>query len=169
MDYREKVRNGKLYLRLNNLLREQLPKIKTALSQELQSFLKNKQITKPLDVIYKLEFHGWGQDTQWRIEIDFDDYEWSCETMKPHCLGAYIILEEVARKKTLHFSYQIYNTFNTKILKRESEKINEFQLFDGDFIERKLSEIDSFLENLNHLIMIEVKQIDFEQLAFPEE
>ena len=169
MDYRIKVRNGELYAGLNEILKERLPKIKTNLQTALQAFLREKNFEHSLEVICQLEFHPWGQATQWRIEVDFGEYEWSEKIMKPHYLGASVMLEEVAGKRTLHFSFGNYNSFNPKTTKGHSEKIKETQLSNSDFIQLKINAVEVFLKDLENVLLLEIKKIDFKQLEFLED
>lgn len=159
MKFREDVRNGKLYTSLNELLNRRLPEVKAAVEQTL----KAKNID--LEVFCRLEYHCWAQCTQWRIELDFDDYEWDFETMKPRGIGAFIMLEEVEGKMNVHYtSGKIYNTFRSTLQSKESEVIAHSGVHNSELVMSKIKEVTNFLDSLHEQLIEEVQWLDFDKL-----
>ncbi len=169
MNYREEVREGRLYSELNKLLREHFSKICKSLNQKLKLFLRQKHYSLPFEAICRLEQHTWEQVTQWRVEIDFDDYELDYETLKPHYLGAFVSLEEVKGFSMLIFNFKIYNSFNSELAGREDEHINIQQLNDDGFVDQKLKEVKAFVKKLEDSLMKEIEKVDFNLLEYVEE
>ena len=158
------VRKSKFYSVFNKKLRQEFPVIKN----KIEDYLKNNPNFNFLKVICLLEIHPWEQVTQWRIDIDFDDFEWDLEGGKPHFLGAVASLEEVERKRTLHCNFgKIYNSFNdNEEINNARIKMNYSNIDKPASIEFMEKEIDEFIKTLYPKFIKEIEHIDLERLSY---
>lgn len=158
------IRKSKFYSYFNLKLKQEFPVIK----DKIRYYLKNKSEFSQLKVICQLEIHPWKQVTQWRIEIDFDDFEWDLETFKPHFLGAFASLEEVEGKRILHCNFgKTYNSFNRdEEINNACIKINYSNIDSTASIEFMKKEIEKFIENLYSKFIKEIDQIDLDRLSY---
>ena len=161
------VKSSLFYKEINVLLRDQFSVIKQNITPGYEQLLKERQFNHPLPIICRFEYASWGRNRQWRLELDFDDYQWSCKTMKPEFLTAMISIE--VGSEAIHFKYQLCSSFNDALKPMESEKIRHEKLNDEDFVAEKTKEVERFLENLPQRFIQEMEKIDFDELEFLED
>ncbi len=162
-NYRKTIRNSIFYKSIDNFAKDTFPDLKRILSEKLNIICQEKKFPKSLHFIDLYEIHKWEQCTQWILEIDFDDYEWSYDTMKPHFFVIIIMLEEVVGKKELYFSCSFSNSFSnfsTKI----NIKITEKEINNNEFISYKINEMKSFFNSLNKEVLREMNKIEYDKL-----
>lgn len=162
---KEHMKNTAFYKVLNTVLRERLPEIKNEVEPVLQKTRKDNKFDYPLTYIF--DFERISHDIQWRLEVDFNDYEWSYKTVKPHFLGVFFSLEK--GKDVTRFYYNIYNSFNEDLENNKTEEIEDTLLGNDVFIEGKQKELNQFLDELTIRLIEEMKFLDFEQLEFLED
>jgi hypothetical protein len=135
----EHVKHSKFYTELNTLLRAELPILKEAIEPAYCQFLKEKEFQHPLPIICQFEYAAWGGNRQWRLELDFDDYQWSYKTVKPHFLTALISVE--TGNDGIHFKYQLCSSFNDELKPMQTEKMAFSELNDIEFVEVKMKAV----------------------------
>ncbi|WP_108870055.1 hypothetical protein [Aquimarina aquimarini] len=167
MNNLEIVKRSEFYIMLNTILREQLPKIKQRITPIYSQILKDRKFQHPLPIIYQFEYTTWGGNSQWRLELDFDDYQWSNKTVKPHFLIAFVNIE--IAKDEVHFKYQFGNSFNDALQPIQPEKIKIDLLNDAAFVAEKIKEVNHFLDNLAKRFIQEIEKINFNELEFLED
>jgi len=155
------------YQEINALIRNQFSEIKENITSKYTQLLTERQFHHLLPIINKFEFATWTGNRQWRLELDFDDYEWSNKTVKPHFLNALAYLE--TNKESIHFKYQLCSSFNEELQSAEIEKIAHEKLNDTDFVALKINELQQFLDSLPKRFLQEIENIDFEELEFLED
>ena len=130
------------YISLNELLHKRMPEI----HKEIEKYVSDKDYSDVIESVEcNLEYHSWGQDTQWRIEVEVDAYPCE-ETGRPFGLGGFVILEEVRRKATVHFKTKMYNSFDETIPLKESIKIYYDMLDNFEFVETIIQQTNEFLD-----------------------
>ena len=130
------------YISLNELLHKRMPEI----HKEIEKFISTTVYSDVIkSVECSLEYHSWGQDTQWRINAEVDAFPCD-ETGRPFGLGGFVILEEIRGKETVHFKTQMYNSFDETIPLKESIKIHYDMLDDGEFVEAIIQQTSEFLD-----------------------
>jgi len=139
-DYND-TKNTNFYKELNQVLRTQLPIVKEELASTLTKQKKAHSFNAPLSFIS--EFEKISHNIKWVLEIDFNEYEWSSKTIRPHYLGVNFCLEQV--NKRVVFNYGIFNSFNETLEIRKPEEFVFETLNDETFVIRKLEEIGQFL------------------------
>ncbi|EZH73452.1 hypothetical protein ATO12_16050 [Aquimarina atlantica] len=164
MEDLEIVKKSKFYTELNALLREQLTKIKQNIDPVYEQILEEKQFDHPLPIICQFEYASWGGNKQWRLELDFDEYQWSNETVKPHFLNALVYLS--ISKESIGFKYQLCSSFNNILQPSEIEKIELKLLNDTDFVSKKIKEVERFLDDLPQYFIQEIEKINFDELEY---
>lgn len=162
-NYREIVRNGFFYKNLDNFTQEIFPNLKMILSEKLNIICQEQDFSKPLTFIDLYKIHTWEQCTQWILEIDFNDYEWSYNNMKPHFFGFVIMLEEIPKKRELHFSCSFSNSFSNFATRIDS-KITEDEFNNSAFLINKLDEIKSFFDLYSKKALSELDKIEYDKL-----
>lgn len=155
------------YKKINALLREQFSEIKQIILPQYTQLLEDRQFNNPLPIISKFEYAIWGGNQQWRLELDFDEYQWSNETIKPHFLNAFISFDTT--KECIHFKYQLCSSFNETLLPMEQQKIETKLLNDANFVSKKIEEVKQFLADVPQRFMEEIRKIDFEELEYVED
>ncbi|MFD2562863.1 DUF6304 family protein [Aquimarina rubra] len=163
----ELVENTLFYKEINTLLRNQFSAIKQTIHHRYEQVLKERQFYHALPIICRFEYATWGGNRQWRLELDFDEYQWSNETVKPHFLNALVYLS--IGKELIYFKYQLCSSFNDELLPMEEEKIEIQKLNDTDFVTEKIEEVQQFLDCLPKRFIKEIEEIDFDDLEFLEE
>ncbi|QKX04046.1 hypothetical protein HN014_03705 [Aquimarina sp. TRL1] len=164
MEEIEIVKKSKFYKELNTLLREQLTIIQQDITPEYEQILKEKEFQHPLPIICQFEYASWGGNKQWRLELDFEEYQWSNETVKPHFLTAMVYLSVSAGY--LHFKYQLCSSFNELLQPKETETIEIKRLNQTNLVKDKLNQVRQFLEDLPNHFLQEVEKINFEELEY---
>lgn len=135
------VRKSLLYNSLNELLRNRIP----AIFEEIEKTIADKNYRDVIENIeYTLENHPWGQATQWRMDATIDSHPYD-ESGRPFGFGGFVHLEEVARRKILHFKIQMYNDFD-KTTKKDTTKIPYDKVNDNEFIKPFIQETKDFLD-----------------------
>ncbi|GFD83793.1 hypothetical protein KUL118_66550 [Tenacibaculum sp. KUL118] len=160
----ENVKRSKFYTELNALLRAELPKLKEDISPLFNKILKEKKFRNPLPIVHKSEYAAWGRNSQWRLELDFDDYQWSYKTGKPHFLAALISMD--IGDEMIHFKYQLCSSFNDELQPQQAEKIALSKLNNLEFISSKMKAVKQFLDLLPEHFIAEVEHIDFNDLEY---
>lgn len=161
------VRNSLFYKQLNVLLRKELDAIRRNITPQYEQILQKKKLEHPLPVICQFEFSSLGANKQWRLALDFDDYEWSYKTVKPHFLNAVVSLS--IGSEFIHFKYQLCSSFNDALAPNETEEIAIKKLNDTSFVIEKIKEITSFLKGLAQRFIGEINHINFNELEFIED
>lgn len=164
MNELEDVKHSKFYIELNTLLRAKLPKLKEDIDPLFNKILKEKKFQNPLPIVHQSEYAAWGRNSQWRLELDFDDYQWSYKTGKPHFLTALISMD--IGDEVIHFKYQFCSSFNDELQSQQAEKIPLSKLNDIEFVASKMKAIKQFLKLLPELFLAEVKYVDFNDLEY---
>ncbi|WP_025663117.1 hypothetical protein [Aquimarina megaterium] len=164
MDDLESVKKSKFYTELNAILRERLTKIKQNIDPAYEQILKEKQFNHPLPIICQFEYAAWGLNKQWRLELDFDEYQWSNETVKPHFLNALVYLS--VGTEYIHFKCQLCSSFNELLEPKETETIEIRRLNDVDLVTDKLNQVRQFLEDLPNHFLQEIEKINFDELEY---
>ncbi|WP_299435673.1 hypothetical protein [uncultured Aquimarina sp.] len=167
MDTIEIVKQSKFYTELNSLLREQFDTIKRDIDPVYEQLLEERKFPYPLPIICQFEYKGWERNVQWRLELDFDEYQWSSKTIKPHFLNALVFLE--IGTELLHFKYQLCSSFNDFLEPKETEKIELEKLNDTKYVSEKINEVQQFLDGLSRLFIQELEQINFYELEYMED
>lgn len=160
----DRAKNTLFFRELDTLLKASLPRIQQAIEPELVHYLSENNFQTPLPLIYHTCYTAWGSNTQWRLELDFDDYQWSYETIKPHVLAAYITIE--AGGDWINFKFQLGNTFCNLIEYQKPVKIDYMLLEDHAFVALRITEVNVFLTDLPTAFMQEVKKIPLDDLEF---
>ncbi|NQY31367.1 MAG: hypothetical protein HRT69_18115, partial [Flavobacteriaceae bacterium] len=155
------------YKTINALLRNQFPVIKQNINTKYEQVLKEKQFQYLLPLICKFEYSSWGGNRQWRIELDFDDYQWSNKTVKPHFLNALVYLE--IGKEVIYFKCQLCSSFNDELQLMDTVKISHQKLNDTNFVADKIKEIELFLKDLPKRFIKEIEKVNFKELEFLED
>jgi len=163
-DYKE-VKTTIFYNALNQLLRTQLPVIKEELETHLDEKMKAFDFKHSL--FFENQFEKISHDLQWRLEIDFNDYQWSQKTIKPHYLGVRFYLEQMNER--IVFNYNLYNSFNETLGIKKPEELKLINLQDTAFVFQKTKEIKAFLNDLPNALAQELKLLDLNQLEFLED
>lgn len=158
------VKESLFYQEINSLLREQFPLIKEAITPAYEQILEENEFHHPLPIEYYFEYAAWGANRQWRLELDFDDYQWSNSTIKPHFLTALISIE--IGNEVIHFKYHLCSSFNEGLASMETEKIEISKLNNDNFIIEKVTELKQFLEGLPKAFLKEIERIDFNELEY---
>jgi len=162
------VESSLFYKSINILLREQFPKIKQKIHTKYEQILKERQFQYPLPIICRFEYSAWeGGNRQWRIELGFDNYQWSNKTVKPHFLNALVYLE--IGQEVIHFKYQLCSSFNDILQPIDTIKIVHQKLNDTDFVVDKIKEVQLFLKDLPQRFIKEIEKINFNELEFLED
>lgn len=165
------IRQSHFYTEINKLLRQQLP---TILSLIKQTLLKQNNPNKnQLKVYCTLERHLWRQATQWRIEVDFENYENGYdETLRPYSIGGFVMLEEVRGKQILYCDYgRFYNTFKNDKTELEDnlpifdEQIAYTELENQSLTTERLNKINLFLDSFHDRFIDGIDSINFKQLG----
>lgn len=165
MDEVEKVVNSLFYEEINALLRNTFAIISEGVTPKHEELLKERKFNNPLRIICNFENVSLGiRNKQWRLELDFDDYQWSCKTMKPHFLTALVSIE--VGKEVLHFKYQLCSSFNEGLKPMYSQEIEQQKLNDEEFVIEKLKELTQFLKELPECFLQEIKKINFNELEY---
>ncbi len=166
------IRQSHFYTEINELLRQRLPIILSLIKQTLLS--QNDPNKNQLEVCCILERHLWGQDTQWRIEVDFENYEngYAEETSRPHSIGGFVMLEEVRGKQILYCQYgRFYNSFkNDKTEIKDDttmfdEQIAYTELENKSLTTERLDRINLFLDSLHKRLIDGIDSINFKELG----
>lgn len=160
----EEVTHSLFYQEINTLLRKELSIIKNEINLSYEQLLSKKQFKNPLSIICQFEFTGRALNRQWRLELDFDNYQWSNKTIKPHFLMALVNIE--TSKETIYFKHQLCSSFNDASLPMESEKIELQKLNDTVFVSSKIHELKQFLEQLSEAFLQEIEKINFNELEY---
>ena len=131
-----------LYISLNNLLCKRMPEIHKEIEKSILD-------TGYSDIIEKINCylgnHSWGQNTQWKIDIEVDSYPCD-DTGRPFCLGGYVDLEEVKKRETVYFKTQMFNSFDETIAVQDKIKI-PYDMFDNsNFVEKIVHQTNDFLD-----------------------
>ncbi|WP_378173985.1 DUF6304 family protein [Aquimarina sp. SS2-1] len=163
----ELAENSLFYKEMNTLLRNQFSAIKQAIHPRYEQLLKERQFYHALPIICRFEYSSYGGNRQWRLELDFDEYQWSNETVKPHFLNALVYLS--IGKELIYFKYQLCSSFNDELFPMEEEKIEIQKLNDTDFVTEKINEVQQFLNSLPKRFIQEIEKIDFDDLEFLED
>jgi len=130
------------YISLNELLHKRMPKI----HKEIERYVSDKDYSDVIESVEcDLEYHSWGQDTQWRIYAEVDAYPCE-ETGRPFSFGGFVFLEEVKGRKTVYFKTQMYNSFDETITKQEKIEIYYDMLNDCEFIKSIIRQTSEFLD-----------------------
>ncbi|MDH7447646.1 hypothetical protein [Aquimarina sp. 2201CG14-23] len=167
MEEKEKVMHSLFYKEVNALLRDQFSAIKQNITPQYEQLLKEREFPYPLPIICQFEYASWGRNKQWRLELDFDEYQWSNKTVKPHFLNALVSIE--MGTEFLHFKYHLCSSFNDSLEPKETEKIPIKKLDDSRFVSEKIDALKQFLEDLPQGFIQEIKTIDFNELEFIED
>lgn len=160
----EPVKHSKFYTDLNTLLRAELPILKQAIEPDYYQFLAEKKFQHPLPIICQFEYASWGGNRQWRLELDFDNYQWSSRTVKPHFLTALISVE--TGNDVIRCNYQLCSSFNDELKPMQPEKIAFSALNDPEFVAEKMKEVKQFLNQLPERFLLEIQQLDFNDLEY---
>lgn len=160
----ERVIQSLFYKEINALLRKQLHAIKHDITPQYEQILKEKKFIHPLPIINQFEYAAWGANKQWRLELDFDDYQWSYKTVKPHFFNAIVYLS--VGKGTVHYKYQLTSSFNEELQSNDTEEIAIEKLNDIDFVSTKIKELNQFLQDLPQAFLEEIKNINFNELEY---
>ncbi|WP_157638218.1 hypothetical protein [Flexithrix dorotheae] len=160
----EDVKRSKFYTELNALLRAELPKVKEDISPSFKKILKEKKFQHPLPIVHQFEYAAWGRNSQWRLELDFDDYQWSYKTVKPHFLTALMSMD--IGDDVISFKHQLCSSFNDELQPQQVEKIELSRLNDIEFVALKMKAIKQFLNLLPERFLAEVEDIDFNDLEY---
>lgn len=163
----EIVKSSLFYKEINALLRDQFSVIKQSITPGYEQLLKDRHFDTPLPIICQFECGYSNKNQQWRLELDFDEYQWSYKTVKPHFLNALVFIE--IGTELIHFKYQLCSSFNDELDPMQSEKIEHQKLNDTPFIEGKIRELNQFLKQLPQRFIQEIEKIDFDELEFLEE
>ncbi|WP_299602992.1 hypothetical protein [uncultured Aquimarina sp.] len=158
------VKESLFYREINTLMREQFPLIKGAIVPVYEQILEENEFHHPLRIEHYFEHAAWEANRQWRLELDFDDYQWSNRTIKPHFLTALISIE--IGKEVIHFKYQLCSSFNEELQPMETEKIELNTLNNDNIVIEKVAELKQFLEHLPKAFLKEIEQIDFNELEY---
>ena len=127
---------------MNELLCKRMPEI----HKEIEKFISATDYSDVIESVEcSLEYHSWGQDTQWRIKAEVDAFPCD-ETGRPFALGGFVLLEEVRGKETVHFKAQMYNSFDETIPLQESIKIHYDMLDNSEFVKPIIQQTSEFLE-----------------------
>ncbi len=164
MEEKEKVINSLFYKEVNVLVRYQFLAIKQNITPSYQQLLKNRDFDHPLPIIHRFEYASWGGDRQWRLELDFDEYQWSDKTIKPHFLNALVYLS--IGKESIGFKYQLCSSFNDELEPMQSEKIEHQKLNDADFVAEKIGQLNKFLKQLPEAFLQEIEKLNFNELEY---
>jgi len=160
------VENTLFYKEINELLREHFAVIKEDITSQYELILKERQFNHPLPILDRYEYSSWGGNRQWRLDLDFDNYEWSYKFIKPHFICAVVSFETT--KGYIHFKHQLCSSFNEALLPMKPEKIEVEKLNSVYFVAQKKKEIQQFINELPKRFLQEIKVIDFEELEFLE-
>jgi len=163
----EHLERSLFYKELNSLLRNQFAAIVKNITPQYEQLLKKRQFKHPLPMMCRYEYASWGGNRQWRLELDFDEYQWSNETVKPHFLNAFVSID--VTKEFVHFKHQLCSSFNEKLLPMEVEKTSIKLLDETNWVSKKTEEIKKFLEDLPQRFIQEIEKIDFDELEFVED
>ncbi|WP_299312669.1 DUF6304 family protein [uncultured Aquimarina sp.] len=163
-EVKEQVINSHFYKELNTLLRSELSKMKQSINSQYEKVLKEREFQYLLPIICRFEYASWGGNRQWRLELDFDDYQWSNKTVKPHFLNAFVSFD--ISKDFIHFKYQLCSSFDEILLPMEVEQIEIKMLTSVEFVSNKIQEVELFLKNLPLRFIQQIKKIDFDDLEF---
>lgn len=161
------VENTLFYKEINKLLREKFKAVKEKIAPHYEQILKEQQFNYPLPIHDRYEYSSWGGNRQWRLELDFDNYQWSNETIKPHFTNAVVSFDTT--KDYIHFKYQLCSSFNEDALPMKPEKIEVKKLNNADFVAKKKDEILQFIDELPKRFLQEIKKIEFKELEFLED
>ncbi len=164
MEEKEKVINSLFYKEINTLLCNQFLAIKQNITPRYEQVLKNRCFDNPLPIIYQFESGYSDRNRQWRLELDFDDYQWSNKTIKPHFLNALVFIE--MGTNSIHFKYHLCSSFNDELEPMRSEKIEHQKLNDSVFVAEKIKELDQFLKELPEAFLHEIEKINFSELEY---
>lgn len=157
------IKNTLFYKSLNTLLKERIQLIKPLIDNSLL-LIKDKN-NKPLKVSYSLENHPCTQVTQWRIEVDFNDYEWDLITCKPFHLGGFISIEENLNRQIVICNFgRIYNSFNSNIEAISHTQITFSDLDNLEIVNSAIKKVNSFLDDFPKSFLSEVNLIDTKKL-----
>ncbi len=148
MDDNNDLRSTFFYKELNQILRAQLPLVREKVEPTLIALKRAHQFIHPLTFI--CHFERISHDVQWRLEIDFDDYEWSETIVKPHLLGVFFSIRK--ELESAYLSFRVVNSFNDDQVAYEKSKDKK--------------EIMSFIADLVDCIIKELQYLDFKQLEF---
>lgn len=164
MTLSENIRNSLFYVSLNKLLREQFLAIKQQLAPRYKTLLHEIGHTNPLALICQFEMWPYQRVVQWRLELDFDDYQWSEKTIKPHFLNALVSLE--IGEEVIFLKYQLCSSFNDVLEPMKAEKIAIQKLGDPAFVTEKMNQITNFLSDLPEGFMKDMETINFNELEY---
>ncbi|WP_299247397.1 hypothetical protein [uncultured Aquimarina sp.] len=167
MEEKEKVIHTLFYKEINALLRDQFSVIQQNITPQYEQLLKEREFPYPLPIICQFEYASWGRNKQWRLELDFDEYQWSDKTVKPHFLNALVFIE--VGTEWIHFKYQLCSSFNDSLEPKETEKIEIKRLNETEFVDKKIDEVQLFLDNLPKRFIQETEKINFNELEYMEE
>jgi len=135
-------KKSNFYISLNELLHKRMPEIQ----KEIEKYISDKDYGDVIESVKcPLEYHCWGQDTQWRIKAEVDAYPCH-ETGRPFGLGGFVLLEEVRKKETVHFTVQMYNSFDETIPRQETIKIHYDMLNNCEFVKSIIQQTSEFLD-----------------------
>jgi hypothetical protein len=136
------MKNSILYNSLNELSLNRMPEI----CKRIERFVSDKGYSDVIEKINcSLEKHLFGQDTQWRIDAEVDDYPYD-ETGHPFGIGGFIFLEDVAERKTVFFKTQMYNSFDKTIEQQHEVEIDYDKANDMEFVETLMRQTSIFLD-----------------------
>ncbi len=164
MESIDKVIATKFYEELNRLLRKRLSMIEQGISRNCEQTLASKGLQSPLPLTTLFESSAYQSNRQWRLELDFGDYQWSNKTVKPHFLNALIYIS--AGKDSINLKYQLCSSFNDDLNPMAPQTIPLSLLNDSLFVESKINEVSDFLDRLATDFLIEVEKIDINELEY---
>ena len=138
------------YISLSELLHRRMPEI----HKKVEKAITEKNYEDVIESVEcSLEYHSWGQDTQWRIEAEVDAFPCS-ETGRPFALGGEVFIEEVRGRETVYFKTQMYNSFDKTITKQEKITIHYNMLEDNEFVKSIIQQTNEFLDQFYDKFMI---------------
>jgi len=149
VNYRDKVRNGTLYRAIDELITKEF----AILEKQIQDYLDASDLD--LEIYADLKSNPFRLDhiTNWSLNIDFDDYQWSFVSAKPHWMYITISLEEIIDKDNcaiIRTASKKISKNNTLILSFGSLR-NSFELHSKDYKSNKKRKIRETHINLANL------------------
>jgi len=150
INYRDKVRNGTLYRAIDELITKEF----AILEKQIQDYLDASDLDLEIYAVLKSNPFRLDHITNWSLNIDFDDYQWSYVSVKPHWMSIIISLEEIENKDKCSIircaSKKIVEN-NTLILSNSNLR-NSFELHSKNYDnkKRKIRETHINLANLEN-------------------